>query len=247
MSFQKHKEDWEYLGRLDPLWAIFVRPEKQFGKWDIEQFFLTGARDVEDIMQSAIKLGYPSGRETALDFGCGVGRLTRALASYFEQCYGVDISDNMITKARELNASIGNCKFIVNNRADLRIFPDRYFDIIYSKWVLQHLPAESMITSYIAEFVRTLKKDGLLVFQLRTHLPLLVRLQPRRRLYAVLKKLRFSDRFLYERLALHPMKMTSIPEKTVGALLDRICVKVLNVETYSVPSGQGSIYWVTKS
>ena len=65
----------------------------------------------------------------ALDFGCGVGRLTRALAGSFEKSCGVDILEAMVTKARELNGQIGNCSFVVNNSTDLRVFPNETFDL----------------------------------------------------------------------------------------------------------------------
>ena len=42
-------------------------------------------------------------RDRALDFGCGVGRLTRALGTRFESALGVDISAGMIEQARRLN------------------------------------------------------------------------------------------------------------------------------------------------
>lgn len=37
---------------------------------------------------------------SALDFGCGVGRLMRALSGYFTHCPGVDISERMVREAR---------------------------------------------------------------------------------------------------------------------------------------------------
>jgi ubiquinone/menaquinone biosynthesis C-methylase UbiE len=96
-------------------------------------------------MGSAARLGYPSGREAALDFGCGVGRLTRALAKDFRRCYGVDISESMIAKARELNQSLPGCEFVLNTQGDLALFPDNHFDMIYTCRVLQHLPSRATI------------------------------------------------------------------------------------------------------
>ena len=44
--------------------------------------------------------GSPAARRSALDFGCGIGRLSQALAEHFDQVYGVDISPKMIELAR---------------------------------------------------------------------------------------------------------------------------------------------------
>jgi len=245
MSLTKHKDDWEDLGRMDPLWAIFTRPNKKFGKWDTDEFFMTGAQDVETLMQTAARLGYPSGRQVALDFGCGVGRLTRALARHFHQCYGTDISDNMIARARELNSSIPNCNFVVNDQ-DLRTFPDNYFDLIYTKWVLQHIPDKALIKSYLSELVRSHKMDGLLVFQLRTSLSFRTRLKPWRRLYTILRSFGLKPNFLYRKLGLDPIAMTFVPEEEIAAFLNKVRVKILETQEYRVPSGQGKIYFVTK-
>lgn len=246
MSLSKHRRDWNHLGRVDPLWAIFTRSDKRLGRWDVEEFFLTGAQDVGQVMEVATALGYPRRRGNALDFGCGVGRLTRALASYFGHCCGLDISESMIAQARELNRSVQNCSFVLNDRDDLRAFPDNSFDMIYTKWVLQHLPDTGLIISYIRELVRLLQPDGLLVFQVRTWLTLRVRVLPRRRLYHLLRMLGVGEDFLYRRLSLDPIRMTAIPESDVERLLDTMGARVLRAESYSVSSGRGRIYFVTK-
>lgn len=77
MSLIRHKQDWDDLADIDPFWAILSYPEQKFGGWDIDKFFLTGDQEIERVMGFATQLGYPLGRELALDFGCGVGRLTR--------------------------------------------------------------------------------------------------------------------------------------------------------------------------
>ncbi len=37
----------------------------------------------------------------ALDFGCGIGRLTQLLCKFFKKCIGVDISKEMIKLANK--------------------------------------------------------------------------------------------------------------------------------------------------
>jgi len=246
MSLSKHRRDWNHLGRVDPLWAIFTRGDKRLGRWDVEEFFLTGAQDVGQVMEEARALGYPRRRDTALDFGCGVGRLTRALASHFRHCHGLDISESMIARARDLNQSVPNCTFVMNEREDLHAFADDSFDMVYTKWVLQHLPDAGLIKSYIRELLRVLRPEGLLVFQVRTWLTLRVRIKPRRRLYNLLKALGFREEFLLQKLALDPIQMTAISESEVDRLLDTMGARVLKVQSYSVSSGRGKNYFVTK-
>ena len=45
----------------------------------------------------------PVDNQSALDFGCGVGRLSHALADLFLNVTGIDVSPTMVAKANELN------------------------------------------------------------------------------------------------------------------------------------------------
>lgn len=247
-SLNRQRQDWEDLGALDPYWAILAHPMRKFGKWKLEEFFRTGEEEIERIMEVSHGLGYPRQRDLALDFGCGVGRLTRALAKHFRRCHGVDISEAMIARARELNRSIPNCEFTVNAEGHLGMFPDDHFDMVCSLIVLQHLPDQRAIRTSISEFMRAVKRNGLVVFQLPSHIPLKRRLQPRRRLYGLLRSLGFDCRFLYDRLGLYPLRMNFIPEREVLVFLRSVGGHVLDVRPEPNPSAaiESNTYYVTK-
>jgi len=214
-TLQRHQRDWDELGRFDPLWAVLTYPDKRFGGWDIESFLRTGEDEVRLLLAKLDVLGYPDQRELALDFGCGVGRVTRVLASHFSACYGVDISDEMVELARGIKSAQSNCQFLVLDAPDLSRIPVTGFDLIYCNIVLQHLPSHALIERYIAEFISALRPGGLAVFQLPAAIPLMYRLQPRRRLYGLLRSLRLDAGFLYRKLGLLPMRLISLPERRV--------------------------------
>ncbi|SRR5260221_518271 len=156
---------WEYLANDDPLWAICTDPQRKGCRWDIAEFKASGEREIQTVLEYISKLGVDLNfAGSALDFGCGVGRLTQPLGKRFQSCYGVDISPTMIEYAGRLNQAPDRCRFVVNNRADLRIFEDNRFSFIYSNIVLQHMPPK-LSKGYLREFVRVLKPGGLLVFQ----------------------------------------------------------------------------------
>jgi ubiquinone/menaquinone biosynthesis C-methylase UbiE len=232
VNWTRYQKDWNEFSEMDPFWAVLADPAKKHGKWNGEEFYRSGQVEIDALMEKAKVMGYPAGREWSLDFGCGLGRLTRGLSRHFEETYGVDISETMLAKARELNRDFGNCQFVHNPKNDLQVFGDNHFDLIYSNIVLQHVPSKKMIRSYIAEFVRILKPNGLLVFQLPSHIPLLKKIQPRRRLYSMLRGLGFSEKILYWRLGLFPILMNYLPEKEVTELLKGRGAKVLE----SLPS-----------
>jgi SAM-dependent methyltransferase len=247
-SFRRHQRDWEDLGDLDPCWAILAFPERRFGRWDLDEFFRSGEIEIARLMADIQRLGYPTRRGRALDFGCGVGRLTRALSPHFQRCYGVDVSAPMIAAARSQNAAFSNCEFILNGHPDLRIFPGGSFDLIYSVLVLQHLPTRASIGAYVTELARILAPGGLLVCQIPSHIPLRRRLQPRRRLYGILRSLGVGPRVLYHRLGLFPMRMTSLAEQNVRALLTAAGARVLEapVDTMASTAIESRSYYVTK-
>jgi len=164
MGLKDLQQVWEDWARADPLWAILSYPSKTERRWDSEEFFLTGKAEIQEVMDDLARRSIAVRRGRALDFGCGVGRLTQALAEFFERCDGVDISPTMVDRAREYNRFPERCTFHVNGAPDLQIFPSGSFDFIYSNIVLQHIEPE-LSERYVREFVRILANGGLAMFQ----------------------------------------------------------------------------------
>ena len=166
MTEQQHRI-WEDWAREDPLWAILSDPARKDGGWnaDLPEFFASGRRDLEAMVATLSDLGVDVRYGRALDFGCGVGRLTQALATRFTRCDGVDISETMIELARGYNRISDRCQYHRNVRDDLSIFPDETFDLIVTLIVLQHNPPE-LAEHYIREFVRLLTPEGVAVFDM---------------------------------------------------------------------------------
>jgi SAM-dependent methyltransferase len=244
----RYQRNWDDLGEMDPFWAVLTTPKGKCGRWDVDEFFRTGAHDVGRVLAALRRLGFPEEYRASLDFGCAVGRLTRALAKHFDESWGVDISARMVERARALNAEWTGCRFVVNAATDLRLFPDRHFDLVLSMIVLQHIPRRPVIRGYIAEFVRVLKPGGVAVFQLPSYITLRGRIQRSARLYAGLRMLGFPRRMLYERLKLTPIRMNFLPEAEVRETLRAAGGHVLQVESEEDPSGSLShrTYYVTR-
>jgi SAM-dependent methyltransferase len=225
-QLERHTRDWDDLAVLDPLWAIFPLPGGR-SRLELDDFFATGALEVDAVLEEAKRLGQPQRWAKALDFGCGLGRATRALARHFESVVGVDVSEEMVTRARELNAQVLNSSFAVNLSAHLAQFEADSFDFVYSSFVLQHLPSAETARAYIREFLRITQPDGLVVFQMPDRLPWRRRLQLRRRVYSALRVARVPRKVLYDRLRLHPVRLISLSREDVERLVEELGGAVL--------------------
>lgn len=218
-TLDRHRRDWEELAELDPLWAILSDPSRRFGRWELDEFFATGEREVAAALARAEAHGLPRRHEVAVDLGCGVGRLTRALASRFGDVHGIDISETMVATARRLSPNFTNCSFRVNADPALSEFDDATVDLVYSVLVFQHMPTRSTIETYLRSIMRILRPGGIAMFQLPSYVPFRRRLQPRRRAYQILRRLGFSGVFLYSRLGLAPMRLNFVTEARVRSLV----------------------------
>jgi ubiquinone/menaquinone biosynthesis C-methylase UbiE len=133
--------------------------------WTADNFFANGRSEVDRVIDK-LRDVLPE-RERALDFGCGVGRCTQALAHYFRWVVGVDISQEMVNRARSLNGEQGVSFTAITKSGPALSFGDKSFDLVYSTIVLQHMPHE-LQRGYVKEFVRVLKPEGVASLQIPT-------------------------------------------------------------------------------
>ena len=158
------RNQWTILGERDPFWAILSDTGKKGGGWDQAAFFQTGVDEIDKVLRTASSLS-PVRYGSAVDFGCGVGRLSQALAAHFERVVGVDIAASMIRTAVELNRFPDRCEYVHNVAADLSVLPDQSADLIYSSITLQHV-VPALARCYIREFFRIARPGALVIFQL---------------------------------------------------------------------------------
>jgi SAM-dependent methyltransferase len=162
MNLERLKSNWESLAQRDALFAILTDHRRVGGRWNVGEFMATGKAEIETVMAYLAGIRcLPDYTGAALDFGCGVGRVTQALAPRFASCVGVDISQQMIHKADHFNR-YPHCRYLVSSGERLP-FADASFSFIYSNIVLQHVPRRFSM-AYLREFVRVLAPGGILVF-----------------------------------------------------------------------------------
>ena len=228
MKLWQTRRHWEKFARTDPLWAVLTAPGKEGNRWALDEFFATGEHDIAAAL-AAIRSHYAAlthGR--VLDFGCGVGRLTQALAREFDHATGVDIAADMIAHARRHNRHGDRVTYVHNPAADLACFADGSFDLVLSLITLQHIAPEYS-RRYLAEFVRVCAPGGVVYFQAPAeHLAVLK--PSRRSLYppTVAKKI---WRLLNRSFAVQPtMEMHVLPREEVLAIIRAAHGEVLAIE-----------------
>jgi len=83
MNLVDLNRNWAAFGDTEPFWAILTRPPKNNNRWDLNEFFATGEAKVDCLMNAVAALSVSLKRDSALGFGCGVGRVTQALCARF--------------------------------------------------------------------------------------------------------------------------------------------------------------------
>lgn len=128
-----------------------------------EVFDASGRRDTQILLSD---LPYSNAKDkTVLDIGCGIGRMERYLSSLFRQVYGIDISVEMIKRAKQRLGNYKNVHFQNCNGRSLKMFHDDMFDFVFSYSTFQHIPGY-MFWSYCKESFRVLKPGGIFKFQI---------------------------------------------------------------------------------
>ncbi|HEX4246068.1 MAG TPA: class I SAM-dependent methyltransferase [Acidimicrobiales bacterium] len=256
MSSRMHRQAWEDWGSVDPLYAVLTAPQYRHRGGDRNEFFQTGEEFVTFLLGQCYGLGLIPHSERALDFGCGVGRVTAPLCDRFDSVLGLDVAASMVDTARKLHADRPHCRFEVHGGDDLSGYGDGSFDLVVSVLVLQHLSSEQAILRYLGEFVRVLRPGGALVVQLPSKVPPPPTLPPwstrdglRKRAAPLLRRLGVSAELLYRRLDYVPeMTMTGVPEALIRETLTAAGGNIVYTTPPDVDRGgtESHIFFVTR-
>lgn len=151
---------WDEAARTNAAW--YVDTSLSFEDPDLEKFFETGRTVVALALDDAPAA--PAGHALAIEIGSGLGRICRALSERFDRVIGLDISEEMVRRAREL-VDDPRITFEVSNGSDVRPVGDGAADLVITFTVFQHIPDVSLIEGYVREAGRVLKPGGVFVFQ----------------------------------------------------------------------------------
>ena len=162
---EKMRREWNQRARSDAYYYVASGRHRQD-----KAEFLSTAEPVLSLLGatfSRIRTAEPVEMRRALEIGCGPGRLMPGMRESFAEVHGVDVSDEMVSLAREHLREIAGTHVHRGSGSDLADLPSAYFDFVYSYAVFQHIPDAGIVTRYLEESARVLKPGGVLACQLR--------------------------------------------------------------------------------
>jgi len=139
-------EEWERWGKRDPYFGVLTRERFRRGAMDDaarEEFFESGKIDLGHTLSTIqSKIDPDFSPRTALDFGCGVGRVLVPLAQTCDEVTGLDVSPSMLAEARSNCVNSGITNVTLHRSDDTLQDLTGKFDFLHSLIVFQHIPPE---------------------------------------------------------------------------------------------------------
>src|SRR3954447_5995377 len=147
---------WDARAAEDAM--FFVDSRLDYGHPDEQAFWSGGERDLDALLATvgaAIRPG-----ASVVDIGCGIGRLSRAIAARAADVRGIDVSPRMIELARRYNDSLANVTWVVGDGVSLAGIDSASAEVCISHVVFQHIPDPAVTLGYVREIGRVLRPGG---------------------------------------------------------------------------------------
>lgn len=141
------------MTRFENVYANARRAEA-YARLEFPGTYYLAYRDLPEIIAAHVQ------GDKALDFGCGTGRSTRYLKSLGFDAVGIDISEDMLKQARILDKE--GRYFLVDN-GDLSKFESSSFDLVFSIFTFDNMPAGDAKIRNLREIRRLLKPRGVMI------------------------------------------------------------------------------------
>ena len=158
---ERMRRYWDERARENAMY--YIHSELDFDHTDETEFWASGAENLERTLSPFGRAIGPDDR--VLEIGCGIGRMTRAIAARAGSVVGLDVSAEMVARGRRNLAGLGNVELLVGSGRDLGVVADASVDVVYSFIVFQHIPDPEVTCGYVREIGRVLRPGGWTVFQ----------------------------------------------------------------------------------
>jgi ubiquinone/menaquinone biosynthesis C-methylase UbiE len=156
------RRDWDGRARKNALHYIASWQKE----WNLDAFLASGEEDYQRLVLPVLqRCGISASGKAMVELGCGVGRMTPSFARRHERVLALDISAEMLSRARQIHTEGNNVLWVRVDGVDLACLAGGSVDFVFSYLVLQHLPNEKLAFVYIQEMLRILRPGGAFLFQ----------------------------------------------------------------------------------
>lgn len=221
---------WQLWGELDPYRGVC------FPAGHDADFWKSGEDHIDWVVSAQARFYPQAARNTAIDFGCGVGRLLRPLGSYYGHVIGVDISPGMLAEARR---NVPNAELTDQ-------IPSQRASLVHSYLVLQHIPARRGI-EIVRKLVSCVEPGGVIA----VHVPVETRKSSAYHVKHALPAFRFAFNLLQGKKLREPlMQINNYSLKEMCEVLQQAGiadVAMLPVITTTAPMGESLMIFGTKT
>ena len=153
---------WDTRARENPFY--FVDNKLSYRGRDDDLFWNRGERELDEMLTALDLAIRPV--DDVVDVGCGLGRLTRVVARRAASVRAIDVSAEMLRRARELNPHLANVSWLQGDGTSLSGIDDGSATLCLSLVVFQHIPDPEVTLGYVGEMGRVLKPGGRAGFQI---------------------------------------------------------------------------------
>ena len=145
--------------------AYFIENQLDYRDTDMDEFWRSGDRVVAKLLE---RVDAPPIRpqDVVVEVGCGIGRLTRPLAAQAARVHAIDVSAEMIARAKQVNPQLPNVDWVLGDGVSLQPVADASADVVFSHVVFQHIPDPAITLGYVREMGRVLRPGGWAAFQI---------------------------------------------------------------------------------
>jgi SAM-dependent methyltransferase len=159
-NFNELQITWNNFGETEPFWSVLTHEnfkKQNIDKEALNEFYNSGLfhyNIFEEILQ---KHNSAFTNKVILDFGCGVGRITKVYSEVTSYVYGMDISETHLNIAKQYDEKTQF--FLIDDLQNLPTLPNKP-NIITSLMVLQHARPD-IIKHQVGLLLDLLEKDGI--------------------------------------------------------------------------------------
>jgi 2-polyprenyl-3-methyl-5-hydroxy-6-metoxy-1,4-benzoquinol methylase len=137
---------WRKFGDENPHYGVLTHERFRAHNFDEaaeESFYASGNQHIAGLSGDVERyFGRRFRFVSALDYGCGAGRIAVPLAAFADSVLGVDVSEGMLREARKASERRNASNVKLAHVSDFEKSPSEKYEFVHSYIVLQHIPAE---------------------------------------------------------------------------------------------------------